>query len=404
MRAKNFIGNTLLSLAGFGILTLANFVYSIFTVRLLSPEAFSAYNTFFYFLLALPLPSFQLAVTKATGKHSLPLRSQVAFLFPSLLRLALWSTIGYIVLSPLLWFLYGQKYPLLLPLGLLVLEGWVWLSGLRGIYQGMLRFDMFSLNMGIEGISRLLAGTGAMLLGLSAYGALGASVVSGLVGIGILLLPLLFSQKEEKVAFPEKELPLLRPFLQALLVLFPFGILVVLDQTMINRFLPEYGKMVNLSSLFGKNLIALSLTIAHVVFAYVVKEGEDSFFLRGMGIIGLLFGMAYLFVRITGKWLFSFLFGSPFGYEFLPLYIGYCLPLGLLQLIVNYSVAEENHWIIPSLWIYGGFTAILMILFLRVFPLSLVQWYIFFGGIHLLFVLVLTILFLFMRKPSRLTP
>ncbi|MFN4216351.1 MAG: hypothetical protein ACK4HQ_02980 [Brevinematales bacterium] len=404
MRAKNFIGNTFLSLAGFGILTLANFVYSIFTVRFLSPEAFSSYNTFFYFLLALPLPSFQLAVAKATGRHHLSLRSQVAFLLPSFLRLAIWSALGYIVLSPLLWFLYGQKYPLFLPLGLLVLEGWIWLSGLRGIYQGMLRFDMFSFNIGIEGISRLIAGTAALLLGLSAYGALGASVISGLVAIGILLIPLLLSQKEEKPSFPEKEVALFRSLIHALLVLLPFGILVVLDQTIINRFLPEYGKTVNLSSLFGKNLIALSLTIAHVVFAYVIKEGENNFFLRGMGIILLLFGIAYLFVRITGRWLFSFLFGSSSGYEFLPLYIGYCLPLGFLQLIVNYSVAKEYHWIISSLWIYGGVISILMILLLRLFSLSLVQWYIFFGSVHMLFVLVLTVLFLFIKKPSQLSP
>ncbi|MFN3660703.1 MAG: hypothetical protein ACK4TN_05650, partial [Brevinematales bacterium] len=374
------------------------------TARFLSPEAFSSYNTFFYFLLALPLPSFQLAVAKTTGKYHLSLRSQVAFLFPYFLRLALWSALGYIVLSPLLWFLYGQKYPLLIPLGLLVLESWIWLSGLRGIYQGMLRFDIFSLNMGIEGISRLIAGTAALLLGLSAYGSLGASVISGLVGIGILLIPFLFSQKEEKSSFPEKEVAFLRPLIHAFLVLLPFRILVVLDQTIINRFLPEYGKTVNLSSLFGKNLIALSLTIAHVVFAYVVKEGEDSFFLRGMGMIILLFGIAYLFVRITGRWLFSFLFGSSSGHEFLPLYIGYCLPLGLLQLIVNYSVAEEHHWIIFSLWMYGGILSILMILFLRLFALSLVQWYLFFGSVHMLFVLVLTVLFLFIRKPSQPTP
>ncbi|MCX7882127.1 MAG: hypothetical protein N2314_02770 [Brevinematales bacterium] len=400
MTKKHFLWNTILSLAGFGILTGANFLYSIFTVRLLPPDAFSAYNTFFYFLLALPLPSFQLAVAKVTGRYSLSLRSHVLAIFPSLSRLALWSAVGYLVFSPLLWYLYGQQYPLLVPLGLLVLEGWIWLSGFRGMYQGILRFDIFALNMGIEGIFRLLVGAFALLLGLSVYGALSASMVSGIIGLIALLIPVALSPHDTTSSSVKETPPILASFFHALLMLLPFGLIVVLDQTMINRFLPSFGKIVNLSSLFGKNLITLSLTIAHVVFAYVIKEGEESFFLRGMGIIVALFGGAYVFAVLGGKWLFEFLFGSSGGYDFLPLYIGYCLPLGLLQLVVNYSVAEEHRWVIPCLWLYLIGMASFMMIFLHFFPSSLSFFYTLFGICHTLFVVILTGILVFFQKTS----
>ncbi|URA09918.1 MATE family efflux transporter [Thermospira aquatica] len=397
MGKRSFFWNTSLSLMGFGLLTLTNFLYSIVTVRLLSPREFSAYNTFFYFLLSLPLPSFQLAVAKSVSRYSpsVDLKS----LFSSFVVLSGLSGIAYLIFSPLLWYLYGKNYPFLVVIGFFVLQGWIWLSGLRGIFQGSLRFGTYSLNMALEGIFRLLLGSLGLIVGLGVYGALGASIASGMIGILFLVFPLFFSGTSFKPS--QCDTSLLSSFFRAFFILLPFGLLVVLDQTIINRFIPSYGQIVNLSSLFGKNLIALSLTVAHVVFAYVVKEGEDRFLLRGMGLVVALFFLAYGGTFFLGHWLFQLLFATTTGADFLPLYILYCLPLGILQLLVNYGIAEEQYWLTPFLWIMLVLTAFSMMIFARLNAFSLIGFYLLGMILHTLFLIPLIIILLVRKKNSQ---
>jgi len=215
---------------------------------------------------------------------------------------------------------------------------------------------------------------------------LGASVGSSLVGIVALLFPFLFSSL--KVSRDEDfQRYVFENFLKSFLVLLPFGLIVVLDQTFVNRFVPEWSRVVNLSSLFGKNLIALSLTVAYVMFTYVVKSGEDGFLKRGMVLVSVIFVLAWGVVGMVGKWLFSFLFGSPTGSEFSPWYIVYCFPLGLLQMLVNYGIAMERKWLVPVLWGYLGIFALL--LWGVVGRFSLIQIYILITVVHFVFVLVL---------------
>ncbi len=398
MKKRSFLWNTFLSLGGFGLLTLTNFLYSIVTVRLLSPLEFSAYNTFFYFLLALPLPSFQLAVAK-TVSHSTQ-SVDVRGLLPSFALLSGLAGIAYLVFSPLLWYLYGKNYPFLIVIGFFVLQGWIWLSGFRGIYQGSLRFGSYSLNMAVEGVSRLLLGSLGLLLGLGVYGALGASIVSGVIGILFLVLPLAFFSLASPTPSQSNN-TLLPSFFRAFLMLLPFGLLVVLDQTIINRFVPHYGQTVNLSSLFGKNLIALSLTVAHVVFAYVVKEGEDRFLLRGIGLVVSLFFLAYVVTVFLGSFLFQTLFGTTSGADFLPLYILYCLPLGILQLVINYGIAEDRRWLISFLWVMLVVISGSMMFLVRFSSFSLRGFYIFGIISYSLFLLPVIIVFLAHKKLSQ---
>jgi hypothetical protein len=145
-----------------------------------------------------------------------------------------------------------------------------------------------------------------------------------------------------------------------------------LDLTLVQNVVGgEKAGYVSACALFSKNLVALSLMIANVVFSYTVRRSPKVFW-SGLALIALVFVVGSVAVIPVSGWLVGFLFGP--GYEpvakLLPLVIVATLPVGILQHIANNAIAAEAKRVMP------GFIALLAILaveywfVLKAFPIA----------------------------------
>ena len=70
-----------------------------------------------------------------------------------------------------------------------MIVAWMMMNAFRGVYQGVMDFKTLGINIGVEGILRAAIGIGLLWLGLGVFGSIGASLVSGVVAVFILIFP-----------------------------------------------------------------------------------------------------------------------------------------------------------------------------------------------------------------------
>lgn len=357
MARSGFISNTVYSLGGFAVMTLSNFVFNALAARFLGPSDYSVYNSFFYLLLAFAQPnnSLQLAVAKYTSDESVTVKTALKDITPTVIIFACALFIIFIAASPFLKMVYNLKRISDVYIGGGVVAIWLLIAGYRGVYQGKLDFMTYGLNVGVESLIRAVLGIALILLGLGTRGAIGVSILSCLVGIVILI--------EGKWSFLAHHIHLsnwrvnkkiAREFIKACAVLIPFGIMTSLDLGLIQFLEPgKQSGFVSGCALFGKSLIMLSLVFANVVYSYILKHQEKVLWV-GILISLTTFILAFVFSLLLGDKMIVLVLGSDYlpAVELLPVYILASLPLGIMQILVNYSIARDMKTIRFLLWIF----------------------------------------------------
>lgn len=225
------------------------------------------------------------------------------------------------------------------------------MNSLRGIYQGKMNFFIYGLNIGIEGILRTIAGIIMIFLGTGVIGGLWASVISGLIAIYLLIFrnESYFIKNIFNLKFNNE---LIKEFIFALLTLLPFGLITALDLILVQYVIGgDTSGILATCSIFGKNMINLSLVLASVVFSYVLNKSESSLW-YGIVVISLLFIILTIFMYFFGKSIILFLFGEKFidAYKYLPLYILSMMPLAIIQQVVNFAIAKNYKFLSYFLW------------------------------------------------------
>lgn len=350
----NYGRNTLYSVFGFGILTLGNFLFNSIAGRKLGPEAFGVFNSFFYFLLSFTYPntSLQLSVAKWTVENpSQSYKDVLTRLSKTLYLIGFILAFAIMLASPFLKRIFTLDSLVEVFIGAMIVFFWLVLAGYRGIYQGRLDFYNYGINTGAEGLARALAGILLILAGLKVRGALFASVLGSIAGI-----LLIFGQgfKGLRSIFREKlDIPIIKYFFKTCVTLIPFGFISSLDLTIVKYAGNKTDSgFLSACALFGKNLIILSLVFANVVFSYVLKKRENRLL---PGIIFTIFSFigSTVFTLFFGEWIIMILFGREFlvAAKLLPVYILSSLPLGIMQNLVNYSVAKDIKSTPVFLWI-----------------------------------------------------
>lgn len=364
---NHFLKNTLYSVVGYGMLIIGNLAFNFFAARSLGTVDYGIYMSFFYLLIALtqPVNSFQLAVAKYTAENSLSRRDAFREVTPTLLIFSAIVLAFFTMAMPVMKNLYNLPNVWISPVGGGVVIFWLSLAVYRGIYQGEMDFKTYGINLAVEGILRAVFGIVLILVGWRIFGAVSASIFSGIVGVGLLFWPPRreLSFKNLPMSFNKK---LFKEVLFAFLILMPFGLLMNLDLTLVQNIVGgEESGLISACGLFGKNLIILSMVIANVVFSHTLNESGKNFW-RGILLAVLIFAAAVLGVEILGEWMVNLLFGSdylPMMEYFIP-YLVATFPLLILQHVVNDAIARENRRVMVFLWIAliacaGIFTLIL---------------------------------------------
>lgn len=374
---KNFARNSLYSVLGFAVLVSANFGFNAFAARSLGVNLWGVFNSFFYILIAFtqPLNSLQLAVARYSTDNRLHGQAMLSRLLPTLL---LFSLIIVGLFSLPAWFirnLYNLPHLGHAVLGGVVLALWISLAGIRGIYQGAMDFKKYGLSLGSEGLLRLGFGVILVLLGGRVGGALGASLFSGFFSVLVLVLPWLRDLDLRGLRL-QLDRELLKDFFTALLILLPFGLIMSMDTTLVQYVIGgEQAGYINACALFGKNLIVLSMVLANVVFSYTLKH-DNSTLWWGIVLSSFAFIVAAVAMFPLGEWILGTLLGRDFipAAGYLPLYITATLPLGIMQHLLNYSIARDIRAVPVLLWAVLLPVAAVYVILLRRASLDVFLW------------------------------
>lgn len=338
------------TIGGFFLLFLANVAFNFISARFLGPVLYGEFNSYFYLLIAFSYPnnSLQLAVAKNVAVSNYEHERNELY---SILLMSFFLFIFLLILMPFLLGFYRIRGLFYSIIGAIIVVLWFILSGVRGIFQGKMDFLGYGLNIGLEGFLRAMSALIFFLVGLKVGGAVFSSVIGEAGALFILLISLGKSfLKFKGVGFNFK---LFRSFLYACSILLPFGFIFQLDLVFSQHFFnPEVVGYIAACSLYGKNLVLLSMVFANVVFSYVLKKDENFFYL-GNFLTVLIFLGAFIFSIFAGRYIILLIQGERFleAYRYLPIYILSSLPLGIMQQIVNFAFAKGVKSFSYILWI-----------------------------------------------------
>ncbi|MGC8765390.1 MAG: oligosaccharide flippase family protein [Brevinematia bacterium] len=344
--SSSFFRSVFFTFVGFGLLMLSNVIFNVFSARFLGPVAYGEFNSFFYLLLAFSQPnnSLQLAVAKAVAEND-KLKNIIHTVFFIGILLFLFLSIFF----PFILRFYSLSQYLYSLLGAVIVFLWLVCAGIRGIYQGRMNFFIYGMNIGLEGVFRVIALFLLFYLGLRLEGAVLSSVFAGILAL-ILLLAGLY--RDIRFEIKGLDFSLIKETMKAFSILFPFGLIFQIDLTLSQHFLSSLNiGYLSACSLYGKNLVILSMVFANVVFSFVIKN-EDGYFIWGNILTAIVFLGAYLFTLFFGKWLILFIQGESYlkAKDYLPLYILFSFPVGIMQQMVNYSFAKDIKSVTFLIW------------------------------------------------------
>lgn len=397
LKSDNYTKNTLYSICGFGILTIANFVFQAIAGRVLGQEYYGIFTAFFSLLVGLAWAnsSLQLASAKYLTINNIKSTEEAV----KALSLDFWLA-GLIcfciilALYPFFRIVYGLKNFGETVSGAGVAALWLILAGYRGIYQGQMDFLRLGINTGLENIIRVVAGYFFIIAGWKISGALGASIAGSAAAVFLLLGPRglsIFEKRELKI-----NTGLLGTYLNTCLVLVPFGLIYALDLTFIKYLRGADSGYIAVCTQFGKSLVTLSLFFSNVVYAYSLKNRKGHFW-AGIFLTILAFSLASLFTVFFGKWIVLFIYNDTYlpAAGLLPVYIIASLPLGIMLNILNYAIARNIGYINIAIWVI-----LILLAFIFYFTLKAFSLYIFlpFMGCSVLIADLLLFVLVFFKK------
>ncbi len=376
-KKDSFAKNSLISIIGFGVLVASSFAFNAFAGRKLGVNNWGIFNSLFFLLYAFtfPINSLQLAVTKYDESKALSRKKMFHKLASTLFVYAAIIAIIFLLLMPFLKNILNLPHLVYPVIGGFILAFWIVLAGVRGVYQGNMDFKSYGLSLGLEGLLRMGFGVLFIFLGMGIGGALGASLASGFFAV----IYLVFSERKTffRDFFQLKiDKDITGEFLKALAVLLPFGLILVLDTTLVQHIIGgDEAGYVNACALFGKNLIIMSMVFANVVFSYSLKK-DSSYLFWGIVITSITIALAAVFMFPLGEWVIHLLLGEDFlpAASYLPMYIIMMLPLGVMLHIFNYSIARNIKSIKITSWVILAAVTIILSLVLQKHDIAHFLW------------------------------
>ncbi len=270
----HFSKNIILVFVGTSLANFLNLMYQLLIAHKLSASDFAAFNSLLsiYMLIAAPLGTLQIAVTKYTSEFNA--HNQVAKIRFFLSDLFKKSSILAISTFLIFWFasiyiINILKIPSVLSGGILalLLASTCLAQVFSGVVQGLELYGWLTFASVITGILKLFLTFIFILLGYNIAGALGALLASSLIGLAIYFLPLrrFISTRAARENINYKEI---------LIYLFPVAIsnfcfiaLVSFDMVLVKFYFSEGNSgFYSLAQMVGKIFLFLPGAISMVMF------------------------------------------------------------------------------------------------------------------------------------------
>ncbi len=195
---------------------------------------------------------------------------------------------------------------------------------------------------------------------------------------------------------------ILKSFLNSLLSIFFFNLIIYLDTMLVLHYLPEVSGIYSMVNQFGQASFFIASSISFVMLpimakdkANIVRSNQKAFLFLFMVLV------AYCsFLALTSNFISVTLFGNKFaGMEkILPLYGFMFLPFALISFLVNYYVISEK--LFYSITLFAG--SLLLYFGVMVFHKDLIQVSLVVGAVGYLTLIILVIESFFWHKGKKM--
>lgn len=309
--------------AGTSVLSFFNLLYQLLIAHKLSASEFASFNALLsvYILIFSPLSTIQTAVVKYSSEFNANNQlTKLKFLFSGLLKKA--AVMGLITL--LIFSYFAPRLINILKihsvscgyiLAALIALAW-FIPVFSGAAQGLELFGWFVSSSVISGALKLIFAFILILLGFNITGALGALLLSTVLGLAILYVPLrkFFQIKAEKEDINYREI--FSYLFPVALAIFCFAALTNIDMVLVKYFFTQADSGIySLAQMIGKIFLFLPAAISIVMFprtSGLHAKKMDTFFtlkisllyVSGLCVIAFLIyniAPAFFLLVLTGK-------------------------------------------------------------------------------------------------------
>lgn len=374
---------------------IGNFIFHIYMGRHLPETEYGILYRLLVLLMIVSVPAatIQTVITKYTAHFkALNQYGKIRFLlFSFLKRLFFYGFLGFLIFLAASgriasWQHFPSNRPVMIVGVLLLLS--VVAPAAGGIIQGLQRFDYLGWSAILGTASRLIFGIIFVFLGLGVNGALAASILAILVGIGILFFPLKFlfksKETEEEVDFKE----IYRYSAPVIFSVLFFMILTNVDALLVgNFFSPVEAEIYSSAAFVGRMILFLPMAIVFVMFPktselYAQRRDSSLILKKSLFYVGLLAGGATLICLFFPSFIIKF---CPVQHQAsIPLVGKFALAMtffGLINILLFYQLSIHRF---KYLYWTGTFTLI-QIIAITLFhsTLSQVVWILVINGLLL---------------------
>lgn len=343
---------------------LFNFVFNIVMIRYLGPDDYGIFVTLLSVLAILGVCGSVIMMTVARYVALYSAQNLIDKI-RNLLRVSIGLTasiglIGFVIIIGAHKFILQQlNIPISLSssmtiIALLFAFGLI-LPVLRGALQGLQRFQMLALNGFVDEITRLGSGILLVYCGYRIFGALGASLITLIVGFILSTFPIVYYLKKPEQTLRENHYKeILLYALPVLLYLYGTTLFARLDILVISKYIPEMRGYYTVAAQVGTVFWATTSAIITVMFPKVVhthtkKENPLPLIHKSLLFSGLLciIGILICFLFPAPGLVINKIFGRGYSVAIIiPLirWFSVCVtPFAVASVLLNYHLARTNY-------------------------------------------------------------
>lgn len=347
--------NSIIISIGTFVMAILNFLFHVYVGRVLSPAEYGVFGALMalFLLIALPAGAISTAIMKFTAEaNDKKEYKKIGLIRKKIFNKAVfYGIIAFLIIIalsvPLMNYLKLTSFSSIAIVGFTFIFAMI-LPVNRGILLGMKKFKEYSINNVIESVSRLVLVIILLTIGFKSNAAI------FVYGLGYLIaFIIIFTQiKETKInKYESKEKINLKPFYYIMFIvllsnLFIQAIINVPTLLIKHYASSEFTGFWNAALNLARVSLFVTGSIALVMFPEIAEKKEDfhhkKTFRKALAltlIAGFLFA---IFVAIFSKLIITILYGNPY-LPAVPIlsWLGFAMiPLGLLQLWINYRIAK----------------------------------------------------------------
>jgi len=374
-KKDHLVKDSLILFVASSVVNASNFVFHMYATRNLKPEDYGVLATLLAMIWIFTMPAASLQISVVKKVSSLQANEK----FGSIERLFTSATLWFLIIAMVSFlvlvaasklignFFHIEDTMLIVILGGIIVISFA-LPVVRGVLQGMQKFVGLGVNMAVDSLFRLAFLVAFIAAGFGVRGALATTLCSGTSAyiIGLFTISALFKYKQEEVQIIEKS-ELFGYAVPVFLALLGASFLSYMDLLMVKHFFSrEQAGFYAVTSIIGKAFLFFPSAIIIALFPKVAAQVElnknpRAMLFKSVGLTAAVSSAGIIFCFIFPEFVLRLLTGGDryFAIAGIVKLFGLAiLPLVLLNVVINYSLASKKYNFIYVLYsgiaVYAG--------------------------------------------------